>query len=386
MHSPLLMPLIDIDWREKKIMFVKGMELSEMFFKEAVEPILDEVSGQLRYSAGLLGPGSEVLGFDNEISSDHHWGPRVMLFLEAGEVEQFGGTLKTVLSHKLPRRYKGYPTSFTPPGGDSGNAVVQMLDYENQGQGMINHRVEIFSFDGFLEKYLGFSLKEPFTESQWLSLPQQHLRSLRAGRLFRDDLGLGERLAEVNYYPRDIWLYLLASTWSRIEQTEHLMGRAGHVGDEIGSSLIAASIVKDLMRLVFLMEREYCPYAKWFGTAFNQLKGAMLLKPHLESALASQSWEDRERCLVKAYGIVAEMHNRLGITEALPEEPRSFHGRPYKVISLGEFSRAIKGAIEDPAVARLCHGRLYGNIDLVTDSTDVVESLSARAALRHIYD
>ncbi|MEZ4536170.1 MAG: DUF4037 domain-containing protein [Cyanobacteriota/Melainabacteria group bacterium] len=234
-------------------MFIKGMKLSESFFKDAVEPVLDEVGGQLRYSAGLIGPGSEVLGFDNEISSDHHWGPRVMLFLEPGEVEQLGGTLKTVLSHKLPRSYKGYPTSFTAPGGDSGNAVVQMLDYENKG--LINHRVEIFSFDGFLEKYLGFSLKEPFTESQWLSLPQQHLRSLKAGRLFRDDLGLGERLAEIAYYPRDIWLYLLASTWCRIEQTEHLMGRAGHVGDEIGSSLIAAPSSRSDASCIFDGER-----------------------------------------------------------------------------------------------------------------------------------
>ncbi|MEZ4536171.1 MAG: hypothetical protein R3D26_14440 [Cyanobacteriota/Melainabacteria group bacterium] len=66
----------------------------------------------------------------------------------------------------------------------------------------------------------------------------------------------------------------------------------------------------------------------------------MLLKPHLESALASQSWQDRERCLVKAYGIVAEMHNRLGITEALPEEARSFIF--VLVITLVSFQKAIK--------------------------------------------
>jgi len=37
-----------------------------------------------------------------------------------------------------------------------------------------------------------------------------------------------------------IWLYLLASAWSRIGQEEHLMGRAGSVADEIGSAIIAS--------------------------------------------------------------------------------------------------------------------------------------------------
>jgi hypothetical protein len=29
----------------------------------------------------LLGNGSEVLGFDTELSTDHDWSPRVVLFL-----------------------------------------------------------------------------------------------------------------------------------------------------------------------------------------------------------------------------------------------------------------------------------------------------------------
>ncbi|HEU0299458.1 MAG TPA: hypothetical protein VFR37_08395, partial [Longimicrobium sp.] len=61
--------------------FIPGLELSRLFFVEAVRPLLDAAFPGLRYAAGLLGSGSDVLGFDTEMSRDHDWGPRVDLFL-----------------------------------------------------------------------------------------------------------------------------------------------------------------------------------------------------------------------------------------------------------------------------------------------------------------
>ena len=365
--------------------FLPGMELAERFFEEVVEPIIGELNPDLSYSAGLIGPGSEVLGFDNEMSSDHHWGPRVMIFLKEDEYEQLSGSMKVVLSHKLPHRFLGYPTSFTPAGGDTGNACVQLLDYDNEG--LVNHRVEIYSFSQFIESYIGVGsgLNEPLKVQDWLVIPQQKLRSLKSGRLFRDDLELSLKLSKIDYYPHDLWLYLLASCWMRIEQAEHLMGRAGDVGDEIGSSLIAAGLVRDLMRLSFFMEKQYPPYEKWFGTAFGRLKIAMFLKPHLESTLKSETWQDRERCLAKAYKVVAEQHNELGITAPLPVEARPFHDRPYKVISMGDYSSAIKQEIKDADVLKLTQTRLLGNVDLMSDSTDVSESLFAQGVFKQLY-
>jgi len=66
--------------------FVPGLRLSEMFFREAVQPILEGRFPGLPYSAGLMGTGSEVLGYDTPLSMDHAWGPRVILFLGAGDV------------------------------------------------------------------------------------------------------------------------------------------------------------------------------------------------------------------------------------------------------------------------------------------------------------
>ena len=68
--------------------FVKGLVLNRAFFFEVIEPILDKEFPDLRYAAGLIGVGSEVLGYDSELSSDHHWGPRGMLFLHVDEHEK----------------------------------------------------------------------------------------------------------------------------------------------------------------------------------------------------------------------------------------------------------------------------------------------------------
>jgi hypothetical protein len=52
---------------------LRGIELGRAFFQELVEPILTEEFPELSYAAGIIGSGSEVLGFDDEMSSDHHW-------------------------------------------------------------------------------------------------------------------------------------------------------------------------------------------------------------------------------------------------------------------------------------------------------------------------
>jgi len=58
--------------------FISGLDLSEAFYHEAVEQIIRQELPSLSYAAALVGSGSEVLGLDTEMSTDHHWGPRVI--------------------------------------------------------------------------------------------------------------------------------------------------------------------------------------------------------------------------------------------------------------------------------------------------------------------
>ena len=135
----------------------------------------------------------------------------------------------------------------------------------------------------FLQRQLGISTAQGIDALDWLTFSEQALLEETAGAVFHDGLRtVGETRDLLAYDPHDIWLYLLASQWARISQQEPFVGRTGEVGDELGSALVAAALVKDVMRLGFLMERRYAPYSKWFGSAFARLDCAPRLAPHIE--------------------------------------------------------------------------------------------------------
>jgi hypothetical protein len=361
--------------------FVPGLQLSAEFYREAVAPILETEFPGVLHSAALIGSGSEVLGFDTEMSSDHHWGPRVMIFLRETDHARYHEMLCHTFGEQLPRTFRGYPTNFTPPDPeDSGTQLLQAAD-----TGPINHRVDILTLRSFWLDYLGFDLDRVIEPIDWLTFTEQKLRTLVAGAVYHDEIGLQAVRDRFAYYPQDVWLYLLAAGWARIGQEEHLMGRAGYVGDEIGSALIGARLVRDIMRLSFLMERQYAPYPKWFGTAFRQLDAAATLTPILQRALSAGNWQERQEQLAAAYEIIAARHNALGITEPLPEKTTSFFGRPFRVIWGEKFSRALCACITEPVVRRLFELPLIGSIDQFSDNTDLLSDPRWRLVLRNLW-
>jgi hypothetical protein len=361
--------------------FVPGLVLAEGFFRDLVGPILESHFPDLQYSAALIGNGSEVLGFDTAMSMDHHWGPRVMLFLSPEDFISKRDNIRTTLSYELPSSYRGFSTNFSEP--DPEDNGVQMMQPSLSGQ--INHRVEIYTIKGFTNSYLNINLNEELQFADWLTLPQQKLYSITAGKVFKDDLGLERLRALLSWYPYDVWLYLLASAWMRIGQEEHLMGRAGSVTDEIGSSIIASRLVREIMRLAFLMEKVYIPYAKWFGTAFSQLSCARQLTPYLKTTLHATSWQEREASLCPAYEILVSMHNSLAMTEPISTRVSQFWSRNFRVIGGERMAKTIIQQITDPKVIPLTQKSLIGNIDLISDNTDLLMDESFRLALKDLY-
>ena len=69
--------------------FVPGLQLAREFYATAVRPLLEEGFPGLPYAAALLGPGSEVLGFDSQRSTDHDWGPRLQVFLRDSDASRY---------------------------------------------------------------------------------------------------------------------------------------------------------------------------------------------------------------------------------------------------------------------------------------------------------
>ncbi len=345
--------------------FVPGLELSEAFFKDVVKPLLEKFYPDLEYSAAHLGQGSDVLGFDTPQSMDHDWGPRLLLFLKESDFDHYRDEINQMLCDNIPYEFKGFPTNFAVH--DSGNLIMTSIT-----SGPVNHKVEISTITEFFIEYFGFFPSEDFNIIDWLTIPEQKLRSIVSGHIFYDGLKELESIFDrLQYYPHELWLYLLANQWRRISQEEAFMGRCGQVGDEIGSKLIGARLVKDMMKLCFLMEKQYAPYIKWFGTAFSRLSCAKNLKPIFLQSLNADNWQEREKHLVKAYEYIARMHNSLGITKSLNTKPVYFHNRPFRIIQSNKFAAAILSAIKDDEVKQL--PEYLGAIDQYVDSTDILD-------------
>lgn len=357
--------------------FVPALALCRAFHEELIAPLLRERFPDVPYSAALLGTGSEILGYDDARSTDHHWGPRLQLFPRHEDVEARAAAISEAVATTLPPTFRGYSTNWGPPeaGGTQLLAPVE--------GGRINHRVGVSTVARFMHKAFGFDPSGGVTLRDWLVTPSQLLLSVTAVAVYHDGLGELESIRKrLAWYPHDVWLYLIACQWRRISQEEAFVGRTGDVGDELGSRVLAARLVRDVMRLCFLVERRYAPYGKWFGTAFSRLESSEQLRPLLEQALAAPDWHERERCLGAVYERVAALHNRLGVTPPVDPTVRLFYNRPFHVLGAERFAEATLAAITDDAVRRLPLG--VGGIDQFVDSTDVLsypQRLRALAAL-----
>jgi 23S rRNA (cytidine2498-2'-O)-methyltransferase len=338
---------------------MNGRDLAEAYFVEIVEPLLADLD--LRYGAALIGPGSEVLGFDTAMSADHDFGPRVLLFLDEHERGSGRDAVRDRLERGLPDTFRGFPTRF-----------VLTHDAPHQAP---PHRVIVTDAASWQRTALGVTTDHDLAADVWLGIPWQLLCEATAGAVFRDDLSRLARMRDaLAWYPDDIWRYVLAAQWHRVAQEEPFVGRTGHVRDDLGSTVLAARLVRDLMRLAMLLHRRYPPYAKWLGTAFATLPD----RPPLEPALRADDWPAREAALGAAYEHLARAQNALGLCAPVDPTCRPFWDRPFRVLDADRFTGALLAAITDPAVRRL---PTIGNVDQFVDNTDVLRDAARSQAV-----
>jgi hypothetical protein len=300
---------------------MNGIEISRRHYRDEVAPRL----AGARHAAALLGNGSEVLGYDDEVSPDHDFGPRVQIFRPDGE-----------------------------------------------------------TVGAFFAARLGFDPGTGVSTADWLLTPTQILAVLTRGAVFHDPDGELERYrAALRWYPDDVWRYALAAGWLKMSQEEAFVGRTGSTGDDLGSRIIAGRLARELVRLAFLVERRWAPYAKWLGRAFTELTLAGPIGPLLSGALAATDWREREDLICTAGSIVAAATNDLGLCPPVDPAPRQFHDRDIRVLDAERFTVALTGPITDPTLRAVMDrvglregtvGRLPGTVDQAVDSTDVLSN------------
>lgn len=358
------------------IPFVPGLDLSQRFYEQSVGPLLAREFPGFQYTACLIGYGSDVIGLDTPLSRDHMWGPRMILFLPEEFYTQNYEKVDYFFRLNLPHNFEGHPTSYTPP--DS-NGVRTPLALSS---GPVDHLIQIDTIPAFFDRELGADRWRQPAVADWLTFAEHRLLSLTSGRVFHDNLGLEAVRTTLAYYPRAVWLYLLASEWSKIGQEEPFVGRAGSVDDDLGSRIITARLAHTCMRLSFLLERRYPPYSKWFGSAFARLPIALVLMPYLTRALFAKTWRQREAALCRTYETLAAHQNKLAIVEPVKTRCVQFHNRPFQVIHADRIAAVLQAEIDDE---RLKHLPLYGSANQFTDSTDLLENTPALGKLSTLY-
>ena len=328
-----------------KYKFIKGIELNRGFYFDVVKPIIESEFPELKYSAALVGYGSDVLGYDTEISMDHGWGPRCRIFIMEEYDETFDSIkekLNQVLQERLPQKYKGFPTKYTKPSEVDG--VVHMAERDED---TCSHLISVHTIRNFIYWTAGHDPdKKELQLFDWLAFSEQGLLELTKGEVFHDDLGIEKFRKQFTYFPEDVRLLKLSAVWDHIANEEAFVGRRLDLGDSIGAKTIAVRIANTLMKICFYLEEKYIPYSKWFMTAFKELSVYEQLIEPIEEIVLSNSTNDLDLKVARLAKAVAEIQNaELGMN--LEIEVTGFYGRPYKCIFCENIVKSLRERIKD---------------------------------------
>ena len=335
---------------------VNGVSLASAYWSNVVRPVLDERRPGLPRAAARIGGGSDVLGLDDHMSRDHDWGLRLQIFVPDGEQ---AGVLAVLRNH-LPNEFAGLPTRFAFSGQDEQRLAI-----------------DVQSVDELVSMHLGFDPRLDATPLDWLSLTGQAALEVTAGAVFEDSYGELTSLRQaLGWYPDDVWRYVVACGWQRIDQEFPLMGRAADRGDELGSRIIAARLADIAMHLAFMLCRRWAPYSKWRGTMFASMALPADLGHCLQNVLTSHDGRTRSDRLVNALQELATIQGSTGLPSADPVCV-PFWDRPYPHVDPQLVPRLLD-SISDPAVRALPAG--LGSIEQRTDNVDLLVDAHLRRA------
>ena len=231
---------------------IKGLELSRAFFNEYGRTMLEKTFPELgpRAAAGLIGHGSECLGYDDNVSEDHDFEAGFCIWLSDEDFEKYG--------FKLFRAYEGLPVTF--------------MGYERKKTDLFGRsRKGVFSRTEFFRELTGCpeAPKEPM---DWFLMPEYALCEAANGEVFYDPSGDFTRLREgfSSGYPRDVLLKKIAARAVFMAQSgQYNYIRCLRHGEKEAAALALSEFIDHSMAMIFLLNRRYMPYYKW---SFRMLK------------------------------------------------------------------------------------------------------------------
>jgi hypothetical protein len=325
--------------------FLPGLELNERYYTEIVRPLLLQYDPTLRYSASLIGYGSDVLGYDNATSMDHNWGPRMQIFVGKSDAARIEA-VKAYLRAHLPGEFLGFSTHFSPKGTDG----TQHMEIHAGGE--VNHLIEVYELDAYFDEFLHKDVTQ-LSNLDWLCIPEQKLVEVTSGRVFFDGLGRLNQIRDaLKYYPHDVKLIKLAAYWDCVNNEEAFVGRAVEFGDLLGLKLLAARMVSVMLKVCYVLKERYIPYSKWFTRGFEDLR-LPEIKAQALSVLNENEPAAIESKLAELYMAVLALQNARAGVPRVERVISDYYNRPYKVIKAGEIVNALRDAIVDDQLKRI---------------------------------
>lgn len=245
---------------------MKGLELAKRYYEEIGRPALLERCPELEtyLAAGLVGEGSECLGYDDELSRDHDWGPGFCLWLSDEAMQHYGREARKVYE-SLPKTWLGYTR----------------LRENDMSAG----RVGVMGIEEFFFRFLGRTAP-PEKLTDWLTIPEHALCACTNGMVFEDRLGrfTAIRQALESYYPEDVRRKKLAARCALAAQSgQYNFPRCLKRNDRLAAMRALGEFVDHSQAVVFLLARRYRPYYKWAGRAMGELPLGAELEPLFNS-------------------------------------------------------------------------------------------------------
>ena len=289
---------------------MKGLELCRLYYNEvgasALKAAFPDVMS--RAAVGLSGQGSDCLGFDDELSRDHDFGPGFIVWLSDADYETHGEALQRAYD-ALPREFMGYERKPTHTGAQ---------------------RVGVMRTSDFYRYYIGCTVPE--TLMQWVRIQEHFLATCTSGEVFED--GLGEftaiRDALLPCYPEDVRLKKLAARAATMAQSgQYNYYRMLRRGDVFGARLALGEFLNAALSMMYLLNFRYEPFYKWQFAGAEGLVAMADALPYLKDIASGSTRRDDVSIAndIEAVCAIAIKELRLqGLTDAGGEymEPHAY--------------------------------------------------------------
>lgn len=252
---------------------MKGLELCRLYYSEVGERALKAAYPDVmsRAAVGLSGQGSDCLGFDDEFSRDHDFGPGFIVWLSDEDYEKYGADLQRAYD-ALPGEFRGFERKPTHTGAQ---------------------RVGVMRTTDFYRYYIGCTVPE--TLMQWVRIQEHFLATCTSGEAFED--GLGEftaiRNALLPCYPEDVRLKKLAARAATMAQSgQYNYYRMLRRGDVFGARLALGEFLNAALSMMYLLNFRYEPFYKWQFTGAEGLVAMADALPYLKDIASSSTRRD----------------------------------------------------------------------------------------------